>query len=299
MSMKLFVSYHRSDHTAVERLVDELRRRQHTVWTDQQLYVAQVWWSEILDQIKQVDAVVLAVSPAYLASQACAAERAYASACRRPLVPFAVVPVSDLAWPADLAAIQHVESVRELIDELRLLPPTPPLPRPLPERPAAPFSRYALLRDEICTQPLDVGRQFGIVAELYLYSRSAEPAAEAAGHQLLNDVSRSAYLYAAPMRLLEELRRPVGSTSPPWPAILGAALGGIGFANLLIVIGIYRIVPRPWDFVTPNVALALLGAALCCFALRRHLPSALIGLSVCFVSIAAAAINMLKYFHKI
>ena len=297
--MKLFVSYQRSDHNAVDRLVDELRRRQHTVWTDQQLYVAQVWWSEILDQIEQVDAMVLALSPAYLASQACAAERAYAAACRKPLIPIAVVPVSDVALPADLAPIQRVGTLPELIDELRLLPPTPSLPRPLPERPGAPFSRYALLRDEICTQPLDVGRQFGIVAELYLYSRSSDPAAEAAGHQLLNDVGRSAHLYAAPMRLLEELRRPVERTSTPWAAIVGAALGGIGLTNLLIVVGTYRIVPKPLDFVTPNIVLALLGAVLCCFALRRHLASALIGLSVCLISVAGAALNLLKYFNKI
>jgi hypothetical protein len=298
--MKLFVSYHRSDQAKVDQLVGELRQRGHSVWTDQQLYVAQVWWSEILAQIRRVDAVVLALSPAYLASDACAAERAYAAACHRPLVQVQVEPVDVLTLPVDLAAIQRAASLPELIDELRLLPDDPPPPpRPLPEEPLAPVSRYALLRDEICNGPLDVGRQFSIVAELYLYSRSADPAAQAAGRKLLSDVGGSPYLFAAPMRLLIELPGTDEKGSSPWTAILGAALGGIGLTNLLIVIGFYRIVPRPLDFVTPNVVLALLGAILCSFALRRHLVSALIGLAVCLVSIAGAAYNLLKYFHKI
>jgi hypothetical protein len=181
-----------------------------------------------------------------------------------------------------------------------VLKPAPEAPNPRPKRPVTPILPYVLLRDEICTTNLEMSRQFGIIGELRLFSRSSDAAEQDAGRRLLEDVAKSPYLYAAPARLLEELRwGPIERASPPWTAILGATLGGIGFTNLLIVIGTYRVVPRPWDFVTPNVALALLGAVLCCFALRRHLPSAVIGLSVCFVSVAAAAINMLKYFHKI
>jgi TIR domain len=299
MPMKLFVSYNRTDQEAVNRIVAELRRDQHEVWTDQQLYAAEAWWSKILGRIEEADAVVLALSPAYLASEACTRERQYAVACLKPLAPVRVAAFPDVALPADVANIQRAESPAALLAALRVLEPAPEVPSPRPKRPATPILPYVLLRDEICTKNLEMSRQFGIVAELHLFSRSSDAAEQEAARRLLDDVAKSPYLYAAPARLLEELRGPVESPSPPWSAIVGAALGGIGFTNLLIVIGTYRVVPRPWDFVTPNVALALLGAILCCFALRRHLPSALIGLSVCFVSVAAAAINMLKYFHKI
>jgi TIR domain len=299
MPMKLFVSYNRTDQEAVNQIVAELRRHQHEVWTDQQLYAAEAWWSKILDRIEEADAVVVALSPAYLASEACTRERHYAATCRKPIAPVVVAPLPEVALPAELANIQRAPSPAALLAALRVLTPAAAVSSPGPERPAIPILPYVLLRDEICTKNLEMGRQFGIIGELHLFSRSSDPAEREAGGRLLDDVAKSPYLYAAPARLLTELTERVERTAPPWTAILGAALGGIGFTNLLIVIGIYRIVPKPWDFVTPNVALALLGAVLCCFALRRHLPSASIGLSVCFVSIAAAAINMLKYFHKI
>jgi len=296
--MKLFVSYNREDRSTVNRLVAELRRNQHEVWTDEHLSAAQTWWSKILDRIEEADAVVLALSPAYLASEACSRERRYAADCHKPLVPVGVAPFPDVALPAELASIEYAKSPADLVAALRELPPTPELPIPMPDRPKPPLLPYILLRDEICTKKLEMEKQFGIIAELHLYSRSRDPVERASGRWLLGDVAKSPHLYAAPARLLQELHTDDTPTTP-WTAILGAALGGIGLTNLLIVIGLYRIVPRPLDFVTPNVALVLLGVVLCCFALRRHLPSALVGLGVCLVSIAGAAYNLLKYFHKI
>jgi hypothetical protein len=296
--MKLFVSYNRDDRTTVNRIVAELRRHQHEVWIDESLTAAQTWWSKILDRIEEADAVVLALSPAYLAAEACNLERRYAAECHRPLVPVCVAPFPDVALPAELAGIQFAKSTAKLVTALAALPEAPALPIPPPERPPTPLLPYILLRDEICTKKLEMERQFGIIAELHLYSRSPDPEESASGRWLLGDVAKSPHLYAAPARLLQEWH-PDDTPTTPWTAILGAALGGIGLTNLLIVIGVYRIVPRPLDFVTPNVVLALLGAVLCCFALRRHLLSALIGLAVCLVSIAGAAYNLLKYFHKI
>jgi len=296
--MKLFVSYNRDDRTAVNRIVAELRSHQHEVWTDEHLTAAQTWWTKILDRIEEADAVVLALSPAYLSSEACTRERRYAADCHRPLVPVGVAPFLDVALPGELASIEYAKSQGELITALAALPETPALPIPKPDRPPTPLLPYILLRDEICTKRLEMEQQFGIIAELHLYSRSPDPAERASGRWLLDDVAKSPHLFAAPARLLQEWR-PEETTTTPWTAILGAALGGIGLTNLLIVIGVYRIVPRPLDFVTPNVVLALLGAILCSFALRRHLVSALIGLAVCLVSIAGAAYNLLKYFHKI
>lgn len=296
--MKLFVSYNRDDRTTVNRIVNELRRHQHVVWTDEHLSAAQTWWSKILDRIEDADAVVLALSPAYLASEACTRERRYAADCHKPLVPVGVAPFPDAALPVELAIIEYAKSSVELVTALRELRPAPELPFPRPDRPKPPLLPYVLLRDEICTKKLEMEQQFGIIAELHLYSRSPDPAERASGRWLLDDVAKSPHLYAAPARLLQEWR-PDDAKATPWTAILGAALGGIGLTNLLVVIGLYRIVPRPLDFVTPNVVLALLGAILCCFALRRHLLSALIGLAVCLVSIAGAAYNLLKYFNKI
>ena len=56
-----------------------------------------------------------------------------------------------------------------------------------------------------------------------------------------------------------------------------------------------------WYFFLGGIAggVYALGAILCGLALRHHRRSAVIGLVVCILSVGAAAIDILKVFHKI
>lgn len=303
--MKIFVSYHRSDQQAVARLVVKLQGHGHSVWSDAELYGGQLWWSEILDQIEQSDAVILALSPAFLRSIACARERHYAFKLGKSLFPIEVAPVNERALPEDLQGIMLTDSAGKLADALSLLPPAPPLPDPMPTRPTPPISEYALMRDRICAGQLDRGEQFAIIAELLLLSRSDDSADRHAAHELLDDINRSMYLFAGPARLLQKFKEPSPQPAPavaapvikstPWRAIIGAAIGSIGITSLFILVGMYRILPKPYELVVPNAALAGIGALLCSLDMRHHPRSAKLGLVICAISVFAASLDLVLH----
>ena len=298
--MKLFVSYNRDDRTAVNRIVAELggdaAREVDRAGAPQTR-------SDLVDEDPRPDRGSGRGRPRPVPGLPLVRGLHPRAEVRRGLPPAAGSgrrsPFLDVALPGELASVEPGEWRGERVAALLALPENAALQFSKPDRGRRrPFCRTSCCRTRMSTKRLEMEQQFGIIAELHLYSRSPDPAerAWAAGSSTMS--AKSPHLFAAPARLLQEWREEKAPTTP-WTAILGAALGGIGLTNLLIVIGVYRIVPRPLDFVTPNVVLALLGAILCSFALRRHLVSALIGLAVCLVSIAGAAYNLLKYFHKI
>jgi len=73
--LQLFCSYAREDREGVRALLDGVRHLRHQVWVDERLSGGQAWWDEILAQLRKCDAMLIAVSPALLESQASALER--------------------------------------------------------------------------------------------------------------------------------------------------------------------------------------------------------------------------------
>jgi hypothetical protein len=288
--VRIFVSYDRADEVAVRKLVTRLRKADHYIWNDALLRVGQHWWTEILDEIERADVVVLAVSPEMVRSEACAAERRYAAKVGRPLLPIEIVPVNKNALPPDLATIQIRGSVEELTTALRTLPQNPPLPHPMPDRPAAPLSRLATLRNRLTDEQLDQPAQFAIVAEFVLAHRSADPVERRNARHLMIDGARSPFLFQQPAELLHsELH---GGPGPL--AIAGAALGAVGTVSFGFTLGLYAILPRPYEVIGPNLVLTVVGALLCALALRQHRRSALLGLTICAVSLLAIVVDAIK-----
>ena len=84
----VFLSYSRSQQSAVTSLVGDLRRLGFTVWYDQNLPGGQQWWEQVLHQIRDSEAFVFAADAAALRSRACLLELDYAVALRKPAARF-------------------------------------------------------------------------------------------------------------------------------------------------------------------------------------------------------------------
>ncbi|MEP7112943.1 MAG: toll/interleukin-1 receptor domain-containing protein [Ilumatobacteraceae bacterium] len=153
--MTVFLSYAHQDVELATALRQDLEDIGYSVWLDESLHGGQIWWDEILRQLRECQAFVLAVSGHSLASEACVAEWAYAAALNRPFLP---VRLDDTDWttaPAAMRESQHIDyavgdlqSMKALARSLMSVPDEVPLPDVLPLPPPAPQSyreRFAAL----------------------------------------------------------------------------------------------------------------------------------------------------------
>ncbi len=171
--MNLFLSYTSRDREKLRPLLDGLHRLRHTVWFDQELEGGQQWWEAILERIRQADAFLLAVSPAFIESEACGLELEYARALSKPVLPVMVERARPELLPPSLAAVQIVDfcepdgqAAFTLTSALAHLAPAPPLPEPLPEPPAVPISYLSGLSQRIQSPTLSLDEQLSIVGKL-------------------------------------------------------------------------------------------------------------------------------------
>lgn len=167
-----FISYARFDANAVDALVQSMQRLQFPVWIDHNLTAGTSWWRTILQQIRQCDVVIVAVSKAMLASEAAHAEQMYAVTLGKTILP---VIIDDSVKPASLPPhLSNIQCVNyadptpiagfELATALSAVRPAPPLPSPLPPPPEAP-GIYELA--ERIQQPnLTIDQQLSIVTNL-------------------------------------------------------------------------------------------------------------------------------------
>jgi len=207
-SLHLFVTYAREDRALVDRLRVGLQRLRHEVWIDDRLVVGDAWWDVILRQIRQSDAVLVAVSPALLQSQASAREQEYARRLGKVILPVSVRPVRPELMAPDLASLQMVDysdpdvsAAFELADALAHLPPSPELPDPLPEPPPVPLSYLSDLTARVRAPSLTLDEQLALVARLRAAlgkSTEHQPALE-----LLRTLQGREDLYIGPAREID------------------------------------------------------------------------------------------------
>lgn len=76
----VFVSYASATREITKELVKDLEDMGHQVWFDQALSGGQLWWDEILKEIRNCDVFIITISPESLISEPCRLEREYASA---------------------------------------------------------------------------------------------------------------------------------------------------------------------------------------------------------------------------
>jgi hypothetical protein len=171
--MALFISYSSQDRSTVDALTNALRRGQNQVWFDQELGGGDSWWAKILEQIRECEVFIVALSSNWLQSKPSQAELRYAQALGRPILPVRIGDVDSMRVNP-LAALQiidyrepTVDAGIQLVTAVHALRSKPvPLPDPLPEEPAVPFGYITRLGNQMAEKELSPQQQLQLLVEL-------------------------------------------------------------------------------------------------------------------------------------
>ncbi len=173
--MRFFLSYARAEALLARALAADLHAIDQDVWLDNELSGGENWWKQILTQIRECEAFIFALSSESLSSAACHLEWLYASDLHKQILPILVADCGSInLLPPQLAQIQHVDyrrqdkqSMIELVKALNRLPPTKPLPEPLPPEPEIPISSLGLLQEKIqARKNLSFEEQSGLLIQI-------------------------------------------------------------------------------------------------------------------------------------
>ncbi|WAC92321.1 sensor domain-containing protein [Mycobacterium sp. Aquia_213] len=171
--MALFISYSSQDRSTVDALTTALRRGQNQVWFDQELGGGDSWWAKILEQIRDCEVFIVALSSNWLQSKPSQAELRYAQALGRPILPVRIGDVDSMRVNP-LAALQiidyrepSVDAGIQLVTAVHALRSKPvPLPNPLPEEPPVPFGYITRLGNTLAEKELSPQQQLQLLVEL-------------------------------------------------------------------------------------------------------------------------------------
>ena len=171
--MALFISYSSQDRSTVDALTAALRRGQNQVWFDQELGGGESWWNKILEQIRDCEVFIVALSNHWLQSKPSQAELRYAKALNRPILPVRIGDIDSMRVNP-LAALQiidyrdpTVDAGIQLVTGVHLLRSKPvPLPDPLPEEPPVPFGYITRLGNTLAEKELSPQQQTQLLVEL-------------------------------------------------------------------------------------------------------------------------------------
>lgn len=218
---RIFVSYARYDAQAVDALVQGMRQLQYPVWVDQNLTAGTSWWGVILQQIRDCDVVIVAVSKALLESEAAHAEQTYAQALGKPVLPVMIGRVESGALPPHLARIQFVDYTDPspmagfaLASALSAVHPSPPLPPTLPPEPPPP-GLYQLA-EQIQKPNLTLEEQLSVVTSLKVLL--GRPRERSIGVELAQRMAQRQDRYYIVVQEMDKLDLDEQTPSPTGPA---------------------------------------------------------------------------------
>ena len=220
----VFISYSRQNETAAKTLADDIESLGHTVWFDQELSGGQVWWNQILEEIRECHVFVFAVSSDALNSVACKREFGYAADLDKPILPVVIADeVSANLLPPALSQIQLVDyrdhdrdTAFRLARAFNTLPSSNPLPDPLPPPPEVPVSYLAGLKERVeTTSALDYEEQSALLLDLKRSMRDPETTDDA--RVLLRRLRTRRDLLATIADEINELLGSAAKSSPPSP----------------------------------------------------------------------------------
>lgn len=171
--MAVFISYSSRDRNLVEPLLNALRRARHPVWLDEELTGGEAWWRAILEQIRDCEVFIVALSKNMLESKACQAELRYAQDLNKAILPVQVGPLDNMRINplAHMQVIDYrnpsIDSGIELVSSVHARRnAAATLPDPLPEEPPIPFAYLMRLASTISSPSLTAQQQTTLVAEL-------------------------------------------------------------------------------------------------------------------------------------
>ena len=173
MTVAVFISYSSRDRALVEGLLTALRRARQPAWLDEELTGGEAWWRTILEQIRDCEVFIVALSKNMLESKACQAELRYAQDLDKAILPVQIGPLDNLRINplAHMQVIDYrdpsIETGIELVSSVHARRTTAkPLPDPLPEEPPIPFAYLMRLASTISGPSLTAQQQTTLVAEL-------------------------------------------------------------------------------------------------------------------------------------
>ena len=208
----VFISYNRESAAVAKSLADDIENIGHTVWYDNNLSGGQAWWDQILEKVRNSDIFVFVLDPQALNSTACIREYIYADALGKPILPIlASGELSANLLPQALSKIQFVDyrvpdrsAAFKLARAFASLPPTQPLPTPLPAPPEVPVSYLGSLSSKVDTSStLTYEEQSTLVLDLKRTLSDNE--AEYDAHILLKKLRKRRDLFAAIADDIDEL----------------------------------------------------------------------------------------------
>lgn len=231
--LDLFVTSGDPSAADVRGLLEDLGALGDNVWCEAQQGSGSAWWEQTLARIRSSDALVFALTPRTLESEACWREMRYAHALGKSVLAVELCERTDLgAIPAPLATLPFVDyrkrdrdAALRLCKALRPLAKAAALPDVLPAPPALPPTHLASLRELIDSRgKLDAEQQARLISELGRESRELHSAFEA--RQLLLALRQRRDLSASTSAEVDALLRksaatqirmrpPPGSLLPP------------------------------------------------------------------------------------
>jgi len=221
----VFISYNRESEAITKNLVDDIKLLGHTAWFDQELSGGQVWWDQILEEIRNNDVFVFVLSPESLSSTACKLEYRYAAELRKTILPVLIAEgISTNLLPPALLQIQFVDYLKRdrnaafrLAKALATVPLSPSLPSPLPSQPEVPVSYLGSFIELIeATSTLSYEKQSALVVDLKISFRDQITTNDA--RILLEKLRHRRDLFAT---IAEEIDELLGSTiQAPSPSFI-------------------------------------------------------------------------------
>jgi TIR domain len=154
---RVFVSYSREDSDSITQLIHDLQAVGVDAWHDQTLTGGQRWWDNILENIRQCDVFLFALSPASWDSEACRSELGYVKELGKTILPVLVADgINTNLLPFPLKEIQVTdyrrrdkEAALALVKSINTAPAAAPLPDPLPSPPKVPTSYLSSLQERV------------------------------------------------------------------------------------------------------------------------------------------------------
>lgn len=221
---RVFVSYSSKSKSKVQTLAQDLEMAGHQIWFDHKLTGGQAWWDQILEQIRQCDIFIFALTPDALDSYPCKLEYTYAHDLGKNVLPVLLADgVSINLLPPELTTIQFVDyrgddkqAAFRLVNALNGLPPARPLPDPLPEPPPVPISYIGNLKDQIdSSASLSFEEQASLIFKLKEHLNDEDNREDAL--TLLRHLRRRDDLYAKIGEEIDALIKSAAAPAPPPP----------------------------------------------------------------------------------
>lgn len=242
---KIFISYSSKNRDLVKQLADDLEFLLYDakVWYDAELLRTggQLWWDNILAQIRQCDIFIYAASPQILHSEPCRREYQYAKALGKPVLPVTVAEVEIRHLPLELQAAQIVsfleqsrQQQKNLRDSILNLPrgvPLPDDPADWPTPPPAPLDPVGVLFDKISRLTTDGTEQRTVFLDIE--DLSDDSTYKGFAPELLRRfIARDDVLIARNLRRAEDLLAKLEPLTPQPPRPQGVR-GGEGQGHAL------------------------------------------------------------------